>query len=263
MDMKKFADRLSVCRQNSGMTQEEFASRIGVTPQAVSKWERGMSLPDTSILTDICQILNVSADELLQTGCRPWNERNSIVQQTEILQKLEITDPLQILLGVGLVTEFQKGFEPEHFHKLRLQLAGKGLLMPAVRIMDVNFIEEDSFAIRAYERILYEERLQMADENTADYICKKLQETVSDYQNYAYILNRDMVKLIVDRAKQFYPTLIEETVPARVSYRFLHQVMRELLLGGHGISNLNRIIETLDEHIEEKLTVKEIAELLI
>ena len=37
--------------------QEELAGRIGVTPQALSKWERGQSLPDVSLLTDICQIL--------------------------------------------------------------------------------------------------------------------------------------------------------------------------------------------------------------
>lgn len=262
MDMKKFADTLSVCRQNRGMTQEEFASRIGVTPQAVSKWERGMSLPDTSILADICQILNVSADELLQTGCRPGEERSSMVQQAEVLKKLEIADPLQILLGVGLVEAFRKDYQPEHFQKLRLELAGKGLLMPTVRIMDVDFIGRDSFAIRAYEKVLYEETLAGTDENTVDYICRKLRETVSDYRNYACILNRDMVKIIVERAKRIYPTLIEETVPDRVSYRCLHQVMREMLLGGHGISNVNRIIETVDEHIDEKLTAKEMAELL-
>ncbi len=39
--------------------------RIGVTPQALSKWERGQSLPDVSLLTDICQILGCSADYLL------------------------------------------------------------------------------------------------------------------------------------------------------------------------------------------------------
>ena len=35
------------------MTQEELAGRIGVTPQALSKWERGQSLPDVSLLTDL------------------------------------------------------------------------------------------------------------------------------------------------------------------------------------------------------------------
>ena len=40
---QRIGDIISQNRQNKGMTQEEFASRLGVTPQAVSKWERGVS----------------------------------------------------------------------------------------------------------------------------------------------------------------------------------------------------------------------------
>ena len=39
-------DKTSEYRQNKGLTQEELAGKIGVTPQALSKWERGQSLPD-------------------------------------------------------------------------------------------------------------------------------------------------------------------------------------------------------------------------
>ena len=39
-------DKISEYRQNKGLTQEELAGKIGVTPQALSKWERGQSLPD-------------------------------------------------------------------------------------------------------------------------------------------------------------------------------------------------------------------------
>ena len=52
-------------RQMKKMTQDEFASRLGVTPQAISKWERGNGLPDVSLLGDICQILDISANTLL------------------------------------------------------------------------------------------------------------------------------------------------------------------------------------------------------
>ena len=52
-------------RQNKGMTQEEFASRLGVTPQAVSKWERGLGMPDIALVEGICRILGISANELL------------------------------------------------------------------------------------------------------------------------------------------------------------------------------------------------------
>jgi len=48
MQIKNFGDKLSTYRQDKKMTQEEFSARLGVTPQAVSKWERerGLGLPD-------------------------------------------------------------------------------------------------------------------------------------------------------------------------------------------------------------------------
>lgn len=49
--------RISLYRQNKNMTQEELANRIGVTPQALSKWERNQSLPDVSLLISLCNVL--------------------------------------------------------------------------------------------------------------------------------------------------------------------------------------------------------------
>ena len=67
--------RLSNCRQDRNMTQEELAGRLGITPQAVSKWERCISLPDISMLSDLARLLEVSADWLLGlSACRDWAE---------------------------------------------------------------------------------------------------------------------------------------------------------------------------------------------
>ena len=59
----------TICRyrQNRRMTQEEFASRLGVTPQAVSKWERGNGLPDASLMEGICSVLGIKADILYES----------------------------------------------------------------------------------------------------------------------------------------------------------------------------------------------------
>lgn len=64
-ELRQIGSRLSVCRQNRNMTQEELANRIGITPQALSKWERGVSLPDTSMLPELARILETSSDYLL------------------------------------------------------------------------------------------------------------------------------------------------------------------------------------------------------
>ncbi|MBP3703382.1 MAG: helix-turn-helix transcriptional regulator, partial [Lachnospiraceae bacterium] len=73
-------------RQGKGMTQEELAVRIGVTPQALSKWERNQSLPDTALLADLCRVLGVSADYLLSTERQKITE-NEDSQAEDIIRK--------------------------------------------------------------------------------------------------------------------------------------------------------------------------------
>lgn len=58
-------NRIAKYRKQKGMTQEELASKLGVSSQAVSKWENDASCPDISLLPQLCRILGISADELL------------------------------------------------------------------------------------------------------------------------------------------------------------------------------------------------------
>ena len=53
------------CRKAAGMTQEELADRLGVTRQAVSKWEQDIAFPETDKVLEMCKLFSVSADELL------------------------------------------------------------------------------------------------------------------------------------------------------------------------------------------------------
>ena len=57
--------RISDLRKRKGMTQEQLAQLVGVTAQAVSKWENDLSCPDISILTQLSEALGVTTDELL------------------------------------------------------------------------------------------------------------------------------------------------------------------------------------------------------
>ncbi len=52
-------------RKAMGMTQDDLAARLGVSPQAVSKWENNLSCPDISLLPEISKLFGVSVDELL------------------------------------------------------------------------------------------------------------------------------------------------------------------------------------------------------
>lgn len=65
IDTNTLGRTIAEARRACGLTQRELASKVGVTAQAVSKWERGGSCPDISILDEIAESLGVSLSYLL------------------------------------------------------------------------------------------------------------------------------------------------------------------------------------------------------
>ena len=62
-----FGQRLARIRKKKGLTQEDIASKVTISPQAVSKWENDISSPDINTLLTLSELLDVSLDELLST----------------------------------------------------------------------------------------------------------------------------------------------------------------------------------------------------
>ena len=65
MELNKIGKFIASCRKNKKLTQEQLAEKLFVTNRAVSKWERGLSLPDADKMLDLCNILGINVKELL------------------------------------------------------------------------------------------------------------------------------------------------------------------------------------------------------
>ena len=65
MDQIKIGKFIAECRKNKNMTQAQLAEKVGVTDRAVSKWENGRSMPDSSIMLELCGELGITVNELL------------------------------------------------------------------------------------------------------------------------------------------------------------------------------------------------------
>ena len=65
MDQIKIGKFISEQRKNKGMTQIEFAEKLGVTNKSVSRWETGRNMPDVSLFIPICELLEISVNELI------------------------------------------------------------------------------------------------------------------------------------------------------------------------------------------------------
>jgi len=65
MDQIKIGGFIAECRKKANLTQMQLAEKLDITDKAVSKWERGITMPDTSIMLELCEILGISVNELL------------------------------------------------------------------------------------------------------------------------------------------------------------------------------------------------------
>ena len=66
MNQIKIGKFIAACRKQVNLTQMQLAEKLSITDKAVSKWERGIAMPDTSIMLELCDILHISVNELLR-----------------------------------------------------------------------------------------------------------------------------------------------------------------------------------------------------
>jgi len=65
MDQVKIGKFIAACRKKNRLTQMQLAEKLNITDRAVSKWENGKAMPDSSIMLDLCRILKISVNDLL------------------------------------------------------------------------------------------------------------------------------------------------------------------------------------------------------
>ena len=65
MNQDKVGEFITELRKEKGLTQSQLAEHFGISNKAVSKWENGKSLPDASIMIDLCNFLGITVNELL------------------------------------------------------------------------------------------------------------------------------------------------------------------------------------------------------
>lgn len=84
MNPSTLGERIKYYRKRLGLTQEQLAERMGVSAQAVSKWENGLSCPDISILPNLADVFGISMDELLgRAPSAPVHDAEPIEPQPE------------------------------------------------------------------------------------------------------------------------------------------------------------------------------------
>ena len=91
MDQIKIGKFIAECRKQKNLTQMQLAEKLGITDKAISKWERGIAMPDSSIMLELCEILGISVNELLsgERICMESNDQKNEQLLLEMAKELE------------------------------------------------------------------------------------------------------------------------------------------------------------------------------
>lgn len=106
MDQEKIGKFIAECRRRQKLTQFELAEKLSITDRAVSKWETGRGMPDSSLMVDLCKILEISVNDLLSGEVVTMNEYNQKQEQTllDLVKQKEENDKkllaLEVLIGI-------------------------------------------------------------------------------------------------------------------------------------------------------------------
>ena len=240
---QKIGEIIKKSRQDMQMTQEEFALRLGVTSQAVSKWERDMGLPDITILAGICSVLELDANVLL--GLKAEGEAAKGKNMDWTSSTYLVADPLELKFGSELIPVVVEGLKTDIVMKKRQELGlHQGKLLPILRLRDDIALAETELVVLSYGKELYRTTLGNPSENTFEEMIDCVVKVCSDH--YADILNKSMVKTLVDIVKERYPGVADGLVPEKIGYGELLRVLKKKLKNGEGIQDMIHILEELE-----------------
>ena len=109
MDQVRIGQFIAECRKKKDLTQAQLAERLGITDRAVSKWENGRSMPDSSIMLALCKELEISVNDLLCGEVVSMENYNKELENKllEVVEEKEKADrhllSLEIVVGVMCV----------------------------------------------------------------------------------------------------------------------------------------------------------------
>ena len=110
MDQIKIGRFIAERRKKASLTQMQLAEKLGITDKAISKWERGIAMPDTSIILKLCDILGISVNELLcgeKIDMENNNQKNEqlFLDMAKELEKKNKTvwTSMWIIMGVSVI----------------------------------------------------------------------------------------------------------------------------------------------------------------
>ena len=110
MNMNIISKYLQLLRKSNNYTQDDLAEKLGISRQAVSKWETGMTIPDLEVLLKISKIYDITINDILEPKIQP--QRITDFEQISTISEKELKEVLEQFDTNSLVTALM-GASPE------------------------------------------------------------------------------------------------------------------------------------------------------
>ncbi len=134
MNQEKIGKFIASKRKEHNLTQEQMAEKLNISKNAVSKWERGLNLPDVSIMQELCKILDITLNELF-IGEKIIDEKYKEVADNNLLNALENSS----FTLKEKIEFYKKKWEKEHFFELTIEM------LVIVFFIIYGFIKDNGF----------------------------------------------------------------------------------------------------------------------
>ena len=102
MDQIKIGKFIVECRKKADLTQKQLAEKLGITDRAVSKWENGKSIPDSSIMLELCKELGITVNDLLSGEVVSMDNYKKELENNllEVIKQKEQADKRLLLMEI-------------------------------------------------------------------------------------------------------------------------------------------------------------------
>lgn len=195
MDIKKIGLNIATLRKKKGLTQQELGNKLFVTDKAVSKWERGICLPDVSILEKLADVLDTDIYELLQIKNKKNIKIEKILEEERVKirkqlnrRNIMIAIPIILIILVVLFKLLPFGY---NVMQVEYDRSDDQIILGVPKFSFMMKYNEDSYSFKSLrgnnvlksELKNYVNKLEhISCNNTAYYYDKESNITIVDYQ---------------------------------------------------------------------------------
>lgn len=103
MDQVKIGRFIAECRRGKNLTQMQLAEKLNITDRAVSKWENGRAMPDSSIMIELCSVLGINVNELLSGERIEMENYNKVAEENLLTLKKQKEESDKRLLNIEVI----------------------------------------------------------------------------------------------------------------------------------------------------------------